>query len=97
MSIKCEITNVGCLFGNNVSHAKNRTRTRWLPNIREMRVYSKTLGDIYMKVSSKGLRTVEKHGGLDEFLLTTLDRKLTNTCLKLKALVVAKTAKSEQS
>jgi large subunit ribosomal protein L28 len=89
MSIKCEITGIGCLFGHNVSHAKNRTKTRWLPNVRVMQLYSKKLGNVNLKISSKGLRTIEKHGGLDEFLLSTLDRKLTPVCVKLKQLLQA--------
>lgn len=91
MSIRCEITGAGVLFGNNVSHAKNRTRTRWLPNIRVMQVYSKKLGNVNLKISCKGLRTIEKHGGLDEYLMETLDRKLTSTCLRLKMLVLKNT------
>lgn len=88
MSIRCEVTGVGCLVGYNVSHAKNRTKTRWLPNIRVMQVFSKKLGNVNLKISSKGLRTIEKHGGLDEYLLDTLDRKLTPTCLRLKMLLL---------
>lgn len=95
MSKRCDITGVGCQFGQNVSHAKNATKRVWNPNAQSMRLYSKSLGYVAMKVTPSGLRTLEKHGGLDGFLLTTLDSKLTKICKKLKALVVANTKEDD--
>lgn len=84
MSVICEITGVGIQFGHNVSHAKNRTKTTWAPNLHNKRIYSKKLGFIRMKISSRGLRTVDQHGGLDEYLTSTHSSRLTPSCLQLK-------------
>lgn len=88
MALKCDITGRGIMFGNNVSHAKNRTRTTWAPNLHEKRLHSKVLGFVRMKISNRGLRTINKHGGLDEYLSQTLKRKLTPICRKLQKQVV---------
>lgn len=84
MSVVCQIMGTKIMFGNNVSHAKNRTRTTWAPNVRNMRIHSQILGYVSMLISSRGLRTLDKHGGLDEFLKTTVNRKLTDECKVLK-------------
>ncbi|MEQ8369500.1 MAG: 50S ribosomal protein L28 [Alphaproteobacteria bacterium] len=85
MGRRCDITGKGVLVGNNVSHAHNKTRRRFLPNLQSRRLLSDALGTgIKLRVSSNGLRTVEKKGGLDAFLLNTADRNLTETALRLK-------------
>ena len=64
MSRRCDITGKGVMTGNNVSHANNRTRRRFLPNLRAHRLYSETLGEsIRLKISAHALRTVEQRGG----------------------------------
>ncbi|GBQ72319.1 50S ribosomal protein L28 [Ameyamaea chiangmaiensis NBRC 103196] len=77
MSRRCQITGKGVLTGNNVSHANNKSRRRFLPNLQEISLLSETLGSsVRMRVSTNGIRTVEHNGGLDAFLLSTPNRKL---------------------
>ena len=90
MSLKCEITGKGYLPGNNVSHAKNRTKRRFLPNLHNISFISEKLGrSIRLKVAASAIRTVEKKGGLDEYLLKTSNTKLPPTALKLKKQILS--------
>ena len=85
MSRRCEFTGKGVLSGNNVSHANNKTRRRFLPNLQETRLLSDVLGtQVRVRLSTRALRTVEHNGGLDAFLLGTPDRKLGTEALVLK-------------
>jgi large subunit ribosomal protein L28 len=71
------ITGKGVMSGNNVSHANNKTRRRFLPNIQDTNLYSVILGRwVSVRTSSAGLRTVEHKGGFDEFLSKTAATKL---------------------
>jgi large subunit ribosomal protein L28 len=93
MSRRCVITGKGVMSGNNVSHAKNRTRRRFLPNLQETSIYSETLGKwVKLKVSTAGIRTVEHKGGLDAFLSSTAKTKLDASLRPLKAQVEKLTA-----
>ena len=92
MSMKCQLTGKTYLSGNNVSHAKNRTRRRFLTNLQNISFLSEKLGKIIqLKVATSTIRTVEKKGGLDEFLLSTSNTKLPPEALKLKKLIISKT------
>ncbi len=72
MSRRCQITGKAVMSGNNVSHAENRTRRRFLPNIQDNRLYSEALERwVNVKVTTSGLRTVEHKGGFDAFLMNT--------------------------
>ena len=84
MSRRCELTGKGVQTGNNVSHAHNKTRRRFLPNIQKMSLYSATLGKVTLRLSAHALRSVEHKGGLDSYLLATSNRKLTAEGQKLK-------------
>ncbi len=78
MSRRCEITGKGVLSGNNVSHANNRTRRRFLPNLQIASLLSETLGQqIRLRISTRAIRTIEHNGGIDAFLLGTNASKLT--------------------
>ena len=91
MSSKCELTGKKYLSGNNVSHAKNRTKRRFLPNLQNISFLSDKLGKkIQLKVATSTIRTVEKKGGLDEYLINTSNTKLASTGLKLKKLILSK-------
>lgn len=69
MARRCELTGKAVMSGNNVSHAKNRTRRRFLPNLCNVSLMSETLGRTFkLRVSAAALRTVEHRGGLDGFL-----------------------------
>ena len=70
MSRRCMVTGKGVLTGNNVSHANNKTRRRFLPNVQETTIFSEVLGrNISLKATTNGLRTIEVNGGIDAWLL----------------------------
>ena len=76
MSRICELTGKGRLVGNNVSHANNKTKRTFLPNLQNVTLISDTLGrGVKLRVSMSGLRSVEHVGGLDNWLLKTGDDK----------------------
>jgi len=85
MSRICELTGKGRLTGNNVSHANNRTKRVFLPNLQNVTLLSEKLDRSYkFRVSTHGLRSVEHNGGLDNWLLKTKDDKLSARALKVK-------------
>ena len=85
MARRCELTGKGVQAGNNVSHAKNRTRRRFLPNVQEARLMSEALGRSFrLKVTAAALRSVEHNGGLDKFLLKSHDENLSLTARRMK-------------
>ncbi|MGE0416385.1 MAG: 50S ribosomal protein L28 [Acetobacteraceae bacterium] len=85
MSRRCEITGKGVLSGNNVSHANNKTRRRFLPNLQVASLLSDVLGtEVRMRLSTRGIRTVEHNGGIDAYLLGTPNSKLTAEARTLK-------------
>jgi len=99
MARRCAITGKGVQTGNNVSHANNRTRRRFLPNLQETSLMSEGLGvSVRLRLSVNGLRTIEHNGGLDAFLLSTSDVKLPEEAVKvkrrLKKALAAKEAKA---
>ena len=82
---KCDITNVKPMTGNNVSHAVNKTKRRFFPNLQNTSFFSEILGKkIKLKVTSKGIKTVEKNGGIDKYLLNSKNSKLNSETRKLK-------------
>lgn len=88
MSRRCAITGKVAMTGNNVSHANNKTRRRFLPNLQEKSFYSEALGKgIKLRVSVHGLRTVEHNGGIDAFLKRKAKTKLTSELRPYKKLV----------
>lgn len=77
MARRCDFTGKGVQTGNNVSHANNKTRRRFLPNLQESSLLSDALGEILQfRLSTRAIRTIEKRGGLDAFLLSTPNDKL---------------------
>lgn len=90
MSKRCQITGKGVMSGNNVSHANNRTRRRFLPNLQRTSMNSEILGrDVTLRVSTSAIRTVEKHGGLDAFLLQARNAELADDARVLKREILA--------
>ena len=90
MTKKCELTGKRFLKGNNVSHAKNKTKRRFNPNIQSITFISDKLKtSIQLKVATSTIRTVEKKGGLDEFLLKTSNSKLPTKAIKIKKRILA--------
>ena len=85
MSRVCELTGKGPMVGNNVSHAKNRTRRRFLPNLNDVTLQSETLGRGFkLRISAHALRSVDHRGGLDKFLAKAKDAELSARALKMK-------------
>ncbi|HOO50323.1 MAG TPA: 50S ribosomal protein L28 [Alphaproteobacteria bacterium] len=77
MSRKCQVTGKKVMFGNNVSHAQNKTRRTFNPNVQDTSLFSEVLGTLVrLRVTAAGLRTIDKKGGLDKFLLATPKTKL---------------------
>jgi large subunit ribosomal protein L28 len=93
MARRCMITGKGVLTGNNVSHAHNKSRRRFLPNVQSTSLLSETLGEmVRVRLSVHALRTVEFKGGLDAFLLNTPNRKLPVEAMKIKRRIQRKAA-----
>lgn len=85
MARRCGITGKGVLTGNNVSHANNKTRRRFLPNLQETSFWSDVLtAQVQLRLTTNGIRTIEHNGGLDSFLLGTPDRRLPVEAITLK-------------
>lgn len=85
MSRVCELSGKGVMTGNNVSHAKNRTRRRFLPNLNEVTLASEVLGRSFkFRIAASTLRTVDHRGGLDAFMAKAKDTDLSSTALKVK-------------
>ena len=85
MARRCELTGKGPMSGNNVSHAKNRTRRRFLPNLNDVTLQSETLGrGVKLRISAAALRSVDHRGGLDAFLAKAKDDELSTSALKVK-------------
>ena len=95
MAKRCQITGKTVMSGNNVSHAKNRTRRRFLPNLQHASMQSEILGrKISMRLSTSAMRTIEKHGGLDAFLLQARNAELADEAKLLKREIAAVSAAS---
>ncbi len=85
---KCSITNKKPMSGNNVSHAVNKTKRRFLPNLQNVSFFSEILNKkVRLKVSSKGIKTVEKKGGIDNYVITSKNSMLAPEVVKLKKLI----------
>ncbi len=98
MARRCGITGKGVLTGNNVSHANNKTRRRFLPNMQETSFFSDVLAtSIQRRLTVNGIRTIEHNGGLDAFLLGTPNRKLPEEAQVLKRRIVRAQAKKAAS
>jgi large subunit ribosomal protein L28 len=97
MARRCALTGKGVLVGNNVSHANNKTKRRFLPNLQDTSLYSDALGQsVRLRLSTQALRTIDRKGGLDAFLNDTPAAKLDLEAARLKRRVEkAQAAKAE--
>ena len=85
MSKVCDICGKGPQVGNNVSHANNKTKRRFLPNLNDVTLQSETLGrGVKLRISAYALRSVDHRGGLDKFLEKAKDADLSANALKIK-------------
>jgi large subunit ribosomal protein L28 len=95
MSRICELTGKGRQVGHNVSHANNKTKRTFLPNLQNVTLISDALGrQVKLRVSTSGLRSVEHVGGLDNWLVKTSDDKLSLKARRLKREVAKKQAET---
>ena len=93
MSRRCELTGKGPMSGNNVSHANNKTRRRFLPNLVNVTLQSEALSqNVRLRISANALRTVEHRGGLDAFLAKADASELSQRARLLKKQIAKKTA-----
>ena len=97
MSRRCELTGKGPMSGNNVSHANNKSRRRFLPNLVDVTLASESLGKAYsLRIAAAALRSVDHRGGLDAFLAKARDEELSPRALKIKK-DIAKAAQAAQA
>ncbi len=95
MARRCAISGKGVLTGNNVSHAHNKTRRRFLPNLQQTSLLSETLGQtVRLRLTPHAIRTIESKGGLDAYLLGRANSKLTDEGRRLKRRIVKAAAKA---
>ncbi|WP_135505921.1 50S ribosomal protein L28 [Roseovarius aestuariivivens] len=85
MSRRCELTGKGPMVGNNSSHANNKTKRRYLPNLNDVTLQSETLNrGIKLRITAAALRSVDHRGGLDGYLAKAKDSELSANALKVK-------------
>ena len=95
MSKMCEISGKKPMAGNNVSHANNKTKRRFLPNLQNVKLFSKTLNEyISLNITIRTMRSVEKNGGLDSYLTKTSNRHLASKAIKIKKQILKNSNKS---
>ncbi|MDE2184742.1 MAG: 50S ribosomal protein L28 [Alphaproteobacteria bacterium] len=93
MSRRCELTGKALMVGHNVSHANNKTKRVFRPNLQVISLASDALRQTYkLKISMSALRSVDRSGGLDAYLLKAKDAALSPRALRLKRLIAKKAA-----
>ena len=96
MTRRCALSGTGIQYGNNVSHANNKTRRRFLPNLQVASVLSDVLGhSVRLRLTPRAIKTIEHNGGIDAYLLDTHDHRLSPEMKTLKRRVVAAKARRE--
>ncbi|MFC5342588.1 50S ribosomal protein L28 [Brevundimonas staleyi] len=93
MSRRCELTGVGPMVGHSVSHSNIKTKRRFLPSLKKVKLASEALGQSYsLRISNAALRTLDFKGGLDAFIVKANDENLSVTAQRIKRQVKAKLA-----
>ncbi len=93
MSRRCELTGIGPMVGHNVSHSNIKTKRRFLPSLKTVKVASEALGQTFsLRISNAALRTLDYKGGLDAFIVKARDEKLSVAAQRIKRQVKAKLA-----
>jgi large subunit ribosomal protein L28 len=93
MSRRCELTGKTLQVGHNVSHANNKTKRVFRPNLQTISLASDALGQVFkLKISMSALRSIDRTGGLDAFLLKAKDANLSTRALRLKRMIAKKAA-----
>ena len=95
MSRRCELTGVGPMSGNNVSHANNKTKRRFLPNLCQVTLASEALERSFrLRITTSALRSVDHAGGLDAYLMKAKNEALSPGALKIKRELQKKAAEA---
>jgi large subunit ribosomal protein L28 len=95
MARRCELTGKSPQSGHNVSHANNKTKRVWRPNLQTITLMSEALGQsVTFRISMNALKTVDRRGGLDAFLLKAKDETLSIKALRLKREIARRQAKA---
>lgn len=98
MARRCELSGVGVMTGNNVSHANNRSRRRFLPNLCNVTLGSEALAKSYkFRITAAALRSVDHNGGLDGFLVKAKNENLSPSALKIKKELKKKIAEATET
>ena len=93
MARRCELTGKGVMTGHHVSHANNKTKRVFRPNLQTVSLASDALGQsVRLRISMNALRSVDRSGGLDAFLVRAKDGLLSERALRFKRLIVKKQA-----
>lgn len=93
MARRCAISGKGVMTGNNVSHANNRTRRRFLPNLQQTSFMSDALGQmVHLRLSTNAIRTIEFHGGIDAYLQRASSNNMDSKILKIKKAIAKRIA-----
>ena len=93
MARVCSLTGKKVMYGHKVSHANNKTNRRFMPNLQNVSFLSETLGtQVRVRLSTSAVRTVEKKGGIDNYLLNTCDCALSPKFKKMKRMLKSKIA-----
>jgi len=96
MTRRCELSGKTVMYGNNVSHANNKTRRRFLPNLQVTSVLSDMLGhSVKLRLTPRAIKTIEHNGGIDAYLLDTKDHRLSTEMRTLKRRVEAAKTRRE--
>ena len=97
MTKQCELTGVKISLGNNVSHAHNKTKRSFTPNLQRKNIYSDILNQmVRLKISTKAIKSIEFAGGFDKYIVSIPNKKLSSKALKLKKAIKTKIIKSPE-
>ena len=97
MTKQCELTGIKILHGNNVSHAHNKTKRTFIPNLQRKNIYSDILNQmVRLKISTKAMKSIECAGGFDKYIVLMPNNKLSSKALKLKKTIKEKIIKSSK-
>ncbi|MEH6665448.1 MAG: 50S ribosomal protein L28 [Brevundimonas sp.] len=93
MSRRCELTGIGPMVGHSVSHSNIKTKRRFLPSLKTVKLASDSLGQTFsLRISNAALRTLDYKGGLDVFIVKARDEQLSLKAQRIKRQVRAKLA-----
>ena len=95
MTKQCELTGIKVSYGNNVSHAHNKTKRNFIPNLQRKNIYSDILNQmVRLKISTKAMKSIDYVGGFDKYIVSIPNNKLSGKALKLKKVIKQKINKS---